>query len=173
MEPHGVSRRTLLKGGGAGLAGLTALRVPSLAHAAVADGGQIVPWLDQPAPNPVPQVIVRQLDWEKLDSRLTRGDQFFVINHYGQPTINARRWRIAVTGLVARPQSLSLAELCDRPRREIEFAMECSGNTGLPFFTGASGTRDGRGRRLPLSLSARASQTGPVKSCSGEPMPGQ
>ena len=97
------------------------------------------PWLDQPAPNPVPDAIVRQLDWEALDSWLTPPDQFFVINHYGQPALNAEDWRLGIGGLVARPQSLTLADLKARTRREVEFTMECSGNTGLPFFIGGVG----------------------------------
>jgi DMSO/TMAO reductase YedYZ molybdopterin-dependent catalytic subunit len=35
--------------------------------------------------------------------------------------------------------SLSLADLKDRPRREIDFTLECSGNNGLPFATGFIG----------------------------------
>jgi DMSO/TMAO reductase YedYZ molybdopterin-dependent catalytic subunit len=100
----------------------------------------VIPWLDRPAPNPVPDVIVRQLDWEALDTWLTPPDQFFVINHYGQPALNATDWRLEISGLVARPRSLTLADLTDHcSRREVDFTMECSGNTGLPFFIGGVG----------------------------------
>jgi DMSO/TMAO reductase YedYZ molybdopterin-dependent catalytic subunit len=34
---------------------------------------------------------------------------------------------------------LSLAALRARPRRTVEFTLECSGNTGLPFFIGGVG----------------------------------
>jgi DMSO/TMAO reductase YedYZ molybdopterin-dependent catalytic subunit len=140
VEHLEVSRRTLLKGGGAAAAGLTAVRVAGPAHAFPGKpDDEVIPWLDRPAPNPVPDVIVRQLDWEALDSRLTPPDQFFVINHYGQPVLNAQDWRLGIGGLVARPQSLTLADLRARTRREVEFTMECSGNTGLPFFIGGVG----------------------------------
>ena len=140
METQDLSRRTFLKGAGSTLAGLTALRVAGPAEAFPGQRGEeVIPWLDQPPPNPVPDVIVRQLDWEKLDSWLTPRDQFFVINHYGQPNIDAEGWRLGVTGLVARPQSLTLADLKSRARREVDFTMECSGNTGLPFFIGGVG----------------------------------
>ena len=136
-----MSRRTLLKGGSAAFAGLTVLRVAGPAHAF--PGGHrdevVIPWLDRPAPNPVPEVIVRQLDWEALDSWRTPRDQFFVINHYGQPAVDATTWRLGISGLVARPQSLTLADLMARPRREVDFTIECSGNTGLPFFIGGVG----------------------------------
>jgi hypothetical protein len=78
MKHRDVSRRTLLKGGGAALAGLTVLRVAGPAHAfprrpgerdeidqddqhpdpAQAlghPGDEVIPWLDQPAANPVPE----------------------------------------------------------------------------------------------------------------------
>ena len=154
MESHDISRRTLLKGGGAGLVGLSALQVagPDSAFPAASDDGVLVPWLDEPAPNPVPQVIVRQLDWERLESRLTPRNQFFVINHYGQPNIDAQRWRLAISGLVTSPQKLSVADLRDRSRRTIEFTMECSGNTGLPFFTGGVGNARWTGTPLASVL---------------------
>ena len=80
MTPSRSSRRTLLKHGGAALAGLSVLRLAGPARAFQdAPGGEVIPWLDQPEPNPVPEVIVQQLDWERLDSWLTPPDQFFVI----------------------------------------------------------------------------------------------
>jgi DMSO/TMAO reductase YedYZ molybdopterin-dependent catalytic subunit len=149
METHELSRRTLLKGGGAALAGLTALRVAGPAEAFPGrPGDEVIPWLDQPAENPVPQVIPRQLRWEDLDSRFTPNDEFFVVSHYGRPAVDAATWRLAITGLVARPQSLTLADLRTRARREIEFTLECSGNTGLPFFWGGVGNARWEGTPL-------------------------
>ncbi len=140
MQTRDMSRRTLLKGGGATVAGLTMLSVAGPAQSFPGlPGDEVIPWLDRPAENPVPNVIVRQLDWEQLDSRLTPRDQFFVVNHYGQPVIDASAWRLDVAGLVANPVSLSLRDLQARARREVEFTMECSGNTGLPFFIGGVG----------------------------------
>ena len=55
MKNQDVSRRTLLKGGGAALAGLTVLRVAGPAHAFGHSGEEVIPWLDQPPPNPVPE----------------------------------------------------------------------------------------------------------------------
>ena len=46
---------------------------------------------------------------------------------------------MAISGLVAHPQSLSLADLKKRRRREVDFTLECSGNHGLTFFTGGVG----------------------------------
>jgi DMSO/TMAO reductase YedYZ molybdopterin-dependent catalytic subunit len=140
MVDQEISRRTLLKGGGTAVAGLTALQVAGPAHAFPGHpGGEVIPWLDQPAPNPVPQIAQRQLIWEELDSWLTPNDEFFIISHYDTPALDPAGYRLSVAGLVARPQSLTLAEVQARPRREVIFTMECSGNTGLPFLIGAVG----------------------------------
>jgi DMSO/TMAO reductase YedYZ molybdopterin-dependent catalytic subunit len=168
METQDMSRRTLLQGGGAAFAGLTVLRVAGPAHAFPGhhgehgeDGGEVIPWLDRPAPNPVPQAVPRQLDWEALDSWLTPRDQFFVVMHYGQPALDARDWRLGISGLVARPQTLTLDDLMARPRREVEFTMECSGNTGLPFFIGGVGNARWAGAQLaPILKRAGVSEEG-------------
>ena len=78
MKQKNVSRRSVLKGGGAALAGLTVMQVAGPAQAFPGhpdqdeqiawnddqadssealrhSGGQVLPWLDQPPPNPVPQ----------------------------------------------------------------------------------------------------------------------
>ena len=64
-----ISRRTMLRQGGMALAGLSVLRLAGPAHAFPrAQDAEVVPWLDQPEPNPVPEAIVRQLTWEDLVS---------------------------------------------------------------------------------------------------------
>jgi DMSO/TMAO reductase YedYZ molybdopterin-dependent catalytic subunit len=139
METHDVSRRTLLKGGGAAVAGLTVLQVAGPAQAFPGHAGEtVIPWDDQPDPNP-PPVLSNLLVWEKLDSWLTPADNFFVVSHYGVPEIKAEDWRLDITGLVAHQRSIGLTELKRRARRDVTFTLECSGNTGLPFFIGGIG----------------------------------
>ncbi len=99
-------------------------------------------------PEPAQAVIQRQLRWEDLDTRITPNDEHFVIAHYGIPELSATSWRLAVSGLVARPLELTLDALRSRPRREVEFTMECSGNTGPPFFTGGIGNARWAGAQL-------------------------
>ncbi len=95
-EHQDVSRRTLLKGGGAALAGLTVLRVAGPAHAfpAMATGSLDD---DQPdsaqafvdpaaghsvarpaAAEPRSPITGNLLKWEALDSWLTPADNFFL-----------------------------------------------------------------------------------------------
>src|SRR4051794_23220928 len=65
MTPSPMSRRTLLQGSGAALGALSVLRIAGPAHAfARQAAGEVIPWLDQLEKNPVPEVIVQQLDWE-------------------------------------------------------------------------------------------------------------
>jgi len=122
------------------LAGLTVLRVAGPAHAfpghSVEDGHddqpdpaqslghsgeEVIPWLDQPPESPFPDNVGNLLKWEALDSWLIPAENFFFVNHYGQPDgPNEATWRDGIEGLVARPMSLALADLKARPRREVE-----------------------------------------------------
>ena len=139
MVNHEMSRRTLLKGGGAAIAGLGAVQVAGPAHAF--PGGpreKVIPWLDQPPEPPFPDT--RFLKWEELDSFFTDPEKFMIVSHYGNPVVDAANWRLGIGGLVAQPQSLSLDDLKNaRPRREVTFTLECSGNHGFPFVIGAIG----------------------------------
>jgi DMSO/TMAO reductase YedYZ molybdopterin-dependent catalytic subunit len=132
-----------LKGGGAAVAGLTVLQVAGPAQAFPRQPGQepeeVIPWLDQPSPNPVPGTLDNLLVWEDLNSWYTPADNFFVVAHYNKPALTARDWRLTIGGLVARPQSLSLDDLKAHARHEVDFTLECSGNTGLEFFIGGIG----------------------------------
>jgi DMSO/TMAO reductase YedYZ molybdopterin-dependent catalytic subunit len=159
MEDADLSRRTLLKGGSAMLAAFSALQIagPARAFAAPAgaaddlaqgdDGanigptGEVLPWLDQPAdvPPPAQSVVGNLLEWEALNSFRTPSDNFFTVKHYDLPTIDAAQYRLVIDGLVDHPMSVSLADLKHRARRAVDFTLECSGNTGLPFFIGGIG----------------------------------
>jgi DMSO/TMAO reductase YedYZ molybdopterin-dependent catalytic subunit len=169
MEQSDVSRRALLKGGGAMVAGMSVLQVagPAKAFAGLSpegdaivahphkDRGSINPpgdvldWLDQPAdiPPPAQDVVGNLLVWEQLNSFFTPSDNFFYVQHYGQPPIPTA-WRLGIDGLVDNPMSLSLADLKRRARHAVDFTLECSGNTGLPFFIGGIGTARWAGARL-------------------------
>ena len=105
-------------------------------------------WLDQPVANPVPEVIKNQLKWEELDSWVTPNEKFFSIAHFDRPIIDANSWKLEIDGLVKKPMSLSLAEIKARPRKETVFTVECSGNHGLPFFTGGIGNAHWAGASL-------------------------
>jgi DMSO/TMAO reductase YedYZ molybdopterin-dependent catalytic subunit len=179
MDNPDIRRRRLLKGGGAVLAGLSLqgaapARVfpresdqerhdtwdddqPDPSQTLGQPGDVVLPWLDQPPGAPPPNVAGSQLVWEELDSWLIPPEKFHYVAHYGIPSdLDAGSWRVGVSGLVANPLSLSLADLRARPRREVDFTLECSGNHGFPIVTGLIGNARWAGASLaPLLEEAR------------------
>ena len=143
MEATQVDRRTVLKGAAAATSGMAVVQVagPPAAFAGPAQHGEVIPWSDQPPPIPEPAqgILGRRLRWESLDSFYTPNDEFFTVKHYGDVRLSGSTYRLAIDGLVAHPQSLSLANLKALPQRAVDFTLECSGNNGLPFIVGAIG----------------------------------
>lgn len=153
MSSVPISRRTLLTHGGAALGSLSVLRFSGPAHAfPLGQDSVVVPWLDQPEPNPAPEAIVRQLVWEELDSWITPNDQFFVIKHYDLPELNESDWRLEISGLVDQPMTLTLDDLKARERQEVTFTIECSGNSAFPFNKGLVGNATWGGTPLASLL---------------------
>ncbi len=153
MAQSDVQRRTVLKGGAAAaLSGVTVLSVagPARAFPGHAGEGVVIPWLDQPAPVPpeLADTLAHPLVWEEIEY-LTPNDKFFTVKHYDLPQLSATDWRLGVSGLVAHPQTLSLADLKALPRRVVTFALECAGNTGgAPFAIGLIGNARWAGASL-------------------------
>ncbi|MBR0653238.1 sulfite oxidase [Roseomonas terrae] len=114
------------------------------------EGARVIPWTDQPPPVPPPLAsVARNLtSWENLDSWITPTDRFFEVGHYGWPEIDPASWQLAIEGHVDAPDRLSLAELKARPRQEVTFTLECSGNHGLPFLVSAIGNARWAGTSL-------------------------
>jgi DMSO/TMAO reductase YedYZ molybdopterin-dependent catalytic subunit len=136
-----TSRRDFVGQGGAALGGLTLMNAPFLAHAFPSRAGEeVLPWLDQPPENPAPDAVRNLFQWEELDSWVTPNEEFFAVNHYNWPVIDEKAWTLEVSGRVARPITFALGELRARPRREVVFTLECSGNHGFPWFIGGIGT---------------------------------
>jgi DMSO/TMAO reductase YedYZ molybdopterin-dependent catalytic subunit len=153
MDTGNTSRRDFVVQGGAAFTGLTFLHAPILAQAFPSrKGEEVVPWLDQPPDNPAPDAVRNLLRWEELDSWVTPNDEFFAVNHYDWPVIDGETWTLEIGGLVRRPLTLTLSELTSRPRRELVFTLECSGNHGFPWFIGGIGTARWTGTPLAAIL---------------------
>jgi DMSO/TMAO reductase YedYZ molybdopterin-dependent catalytic subunit len=136
-----TSRRDFVGQGSAALGGLTLINLPFLAHAfPIRAGEQVLPWLDQPPENPEPDAVRNLLRWQELDSWITPNEEFFAISHYNWPVIDGQNWTLEVGGRTAQPLTFTLEELRARPRREVVFTLECSGNHGFPWFIGGIGT---------------------------------
>jgi DMSO/TMAO reductase YedYZ molybdopterin-dependent catalytic subunit len=145
----------LLLTGSTALAAVAFLRLDRLVAAApLQPGEELLPWLDQRAevPPPAQNVIGQQLVWEELDAWITPNDKFFTIKHFGQPTVDLQAWRLDVAGLVNQPLSLTLDQVKARPRQEVTFTIECSGNHGLPFTGGLVGNANWAGTPLATLL---------------------
>ena len=124
-----LTRRDTLKYGAAAAA-LFAL--PDWAVPALAQGEVDVAFTDYPesfVASPA-NGERRFLDLRKIDGLITPNDQFFYIQHYNRPELDAAKHRIKVTGLVKTPLELSLADLQAMPKTEIMNGYECSGNSG-------------------------------------------
>jgi len=152
MQNPTLSRRDLLAAGGATLAGLALLNSRFAYAAPLQAGEEVIPWLDQMTENLEPQAIVNQLVWEEVDSWITPNDKFFGIAHYEWPEIDAKTWQLEVTGLVKKPLALTLDQIKARKKQEVTFTIECSGNTGLPFFGGGIGNAKWGGTSLATLL---------------------
>jgi DMSO/TMAO reductase YedYZ molybdopterin-dependent catalytic subunit len=129
MKTPEMSRRELLKRGGTAVFGLTLLQSPWLAQAFPhRPGEEVLAWVEPPqAPSPE----LNLLNWQELDSWITPNPKFFRVIHYNKPSgpaIDEREWRLEVTGLVKRPLTFTLRDLKARPRQEVIFTLECSGN---------------------------------------------
>src|SRR4051812_49163401 len=69
------------------------------------------------------------------DDLITPADRFFTRSHAPTPGIDARAWRLEVTGLVARPTTLTLHDLLQRyPMREVTSTMVCAGLRRAEFL---------------------------------------
>jgi DMSO/TMAO reductase YedYZ molybdopterin-dependent catalytic subunit len=153
-----MHRRSFLTYTGGLLAGLAAFDVPFALAFPLRDGEEVLPWADPRPENPAPDVVKDQLDWEAFDSWLTPNDRFFSVAHYGWPEIDAADWSLKIEGLVREPTALRLKDIEARPRQEVVFTLECSGNHGFPWFTGGIGTARWGGTPLAAVLE----QAGPL-----------
>ena len=113
-------------------------------------GEEVVPWLDQPGPNPSGGVVDNLQTWESLASSfLTPNDRFFRVSHYDKPVIDEKKWNLEIAGLVKKPLTLALPAIKARPRQEVVYTIECGGNHGFPWFT--SGIGNARWGGTPLA----------------------
>jgi DMSO/TMAO reductase YedYZ molybdopterin-dependent catalytic subunit len=128
---HDAQRRSLLKQG---------MSLGALAMAggfplgALAQGEELVPFTDVPsgfAPGPLRPNSTHILDTRQLDSFFP--DDFYVVQHYGQPELDLDSYRLKVTGLVDNPLEFSLQQLMALPQVQRDIGFECGGNSNTIF----------------------------------------
>ena len=141
-----ISRRDLLVRGSGALAALAFFDSPLFAWGR--EGERTIPWVDQP-PAPPKELVEEMgtdpnlLDWQSLDTWITPNQKFFRANHYKTPPVDAKSWKLEITGLVENPRVYTLDEIKTLPKKDLVFAMECSGNSGFPWFEAESETPAG------------------------------
>ncbi|MYF56804.1 sulfite oxidase [Candidatus Poribacteria bacterium] len=106
---------------------------------------ELIPFLDQPPEPPAKRGL---LDWSTLDSFITPNDEFFNVSHYNKPVIDEDTWKLEIIGLVDNPMMLTIDDIKARPKQDVIFTLECSGNHGFPTFTGAIGNAKWAGTPL-------------------------
>jgi len=152
-----ISRRKLIQGGAA-IAGAAAIGLWDICMPALAQDEQIIPWTDIPANfNPNPQRGGRSLDTRALQKStfITPAEDFYLVQHYGQPQVDPATYRLRVTGLVNKPIELTLEQLKRRPRTELVAGFECGGNSNA-----AVNRLCGNARWAGTSLSALLREAG-------------
>lgn len=118
MGRQETSRRHMLKQSGTGLAGIALLQSSWLpVHSPAGPVEEVVPWLDQPPPNPGGAVGNLQPS-EELASYLTPNEKFFSVAHYNRPVIDEKAWGLDIVGQVKHPIAIDLSTLKARPRQE-------------------------------------------------------
>lgn len=124
-------RRRVIKGGLA-LGGIAATAgMPFWSKLALAQGEQIVPFTDMPEGFTAPPVTpggFHFLDTRGIDSFYTPNEDFYIVQHYNQPTIVEDEYRLRITGMVDNPMEFTLEALKRRPKVEVDAGFECGGN---------------------------------------------
>ena len=123
----GITRRDVIRTG-AVAAGVGLFGVPEWVLPALAQGEVVVPFADMPAALPPGAGERRTFDVRTIDGPFTPIDRFFTTQHYGHPVVDPATFRLSVSGLVERPQSLSLADLRGLGEATLIAGFECSGN---------------------------------------------
>ncbi|NBQ73257.1 MAG: sulfite oxidase [Gammaproteobacteria bacterium] len=98
-------------------------------------------------------------DTREISEFVTDNDDFYLVQHYGQPEIDNDTWRLRVTGMVDNELEFSLSDLMNRQTTERQIGFECGGNSQR-LFHGLIGNADWRGVSLADILRQAGIQEG-------------
>ena len=156
-----LTRRKMLHNTGLATLGLTMTDWPALGFPAEWLQGQeeVVPFTDIPDNFVTVNANTKRvagLDLRHLTSYITPEQNYFVVAHYGVPTVDASTWKLEVRGRVANPRSYTLDELKKRARAQRECTFECGGNRGPAIMNRMIGNARWSGTALwPLIQDAK------------------
>jgi DMSO/TMAO reductase YedYZ molybdopterin-dependent catalytic subunit len=130
-----VTRRSLLQQAGMAGLGLALTELSAFGFPSEWLQGQdvVVPFTDVPdnfTTVNAQNKRVTGLDLRQLNAYLTPEQNYFVVAHYGVPTVDAATWKLDVRGRVGNPRGYTLDELKKRARAQRECSFECGGNRG-------------------------------------------
>ena len=117
---------------------------------ALAQGEELVPFTDMPedfSRGPARPGGTHFLDTRMNDDFYTDNEDFYVVQHYGQPELDLDNYRLKVTGMVGQELELSLSDLQDMAQFEIDAGFECGGNRAA-LYHGLIGNARWRGVAL-------------------------
>lgn len=122
---EGMSRRDLVKSGAAA-ASFAAFGSFHKSLPGLQQGEEVIPWTDVPA-----TFTARgSLDSRTLDTSgfITANENFYLVQHYGTPEIDAAKYKLSLTGMFGKPMELTLDDLKKRPKFEQIVGWECGGS---------------------------------------------
>lgn len=133
MQPN-FTRRDVLRGSVA-FAATVMTRTPlaALGFPEPEAGSTPVPFVTPQIKSPNRPMV----HWDTLTDWQTDNASVYVVSHYNKPDLAADDWRLNVAGFVERPATFTLADLKQRPRKELLATLECGGNGASPTFLGA------------------------------------
>ncbi|MGA0934043.1 MAG: sulfite oxidase [Pseudohongiellaceae bacterium] len=145
-----TARRKVLKTGVAMGSMAATASLPFWSQVALGQNEEVVPFTDMPEGYTVPPKQAGGIyyqDTSKIDDFYSPNGNFYVIQHYNQPTLDANAFTLKVTGLVNRELSFTLADLKKYPKFEVDAGFECGGNSPR-LFQGLIGNAKWAGVRL-------------------------
>ncbi|HCA37048.1 MAG TPA: hypothetical protein DEP13_10525 [Gammaproteobacteria bacterium] len=159
MNPEDTSRRKVLKGG---MMAAGAAAAPSFILPALAQGERLVPFTDVPESFQIPPQQPNSTYWQdtrEISEFVTDNEDFYLVQHYGQPEVDNDAWRLSVTGMVDNELEFSLSDLMNGNTVEQQVGFECGGNSQR-LFHGLIGNANWRGVSLRDVLQRAGIQDG-------------
>ena len=163
-NPKDQGRRDVLKsalsigGLAAGISTTSNLLFPALAQ-----GERLIPFTDEASDafswRPIEPNTTHWQDTREITSFFTDNEDFYLVQHYGQPEVDNDSYRLKVTGMVDNELELSLDDLQTGDVIEQQVGFECGGNSQRLLY-GLIGNANWRGTTLSSILSRAGIQEG-------------
>ena len=163
-NPKDQGRRDVLKGAlsiGGIATGISA--TSNLLFPALAQGERLVPFTDDASDafswRPIEPNTTHWQDTREITSFFTDNEDFYLVQHYGQPEVDNGSYRLKVTGMVDNELELSLNDLQTGDVIEQQVGFECGGNSQRLLY-GLIGNANWQGATLSSILNRAGIQDG-------------